>query len=152
MQKQLHILIFTNLFFTFGFAQTPKLEFHKTVDSINVLIKTNRLAYYINNKKHGEFIIKISATEQGIVSFTDSIPSVPEPEISVKKRQVLISDCCPQKNSRKLDLFAIKNWEFAYPYLDIRDKNNETYARFIGFKKLDLEKLKDLCKKEIINN
>lgn len=158
-KKQLYIIILVNLFFVFGFTQTPKSEFHKTVDSLNVIIKENHLAYFINNKKHGEFIIKISATEQGIISFTDSIPRVAEPKISDKKRPVLVSDCCPQKNSRKLDLFAIKNWEFSYPYLDIRDKNNETYARFIGFKKLDLEmlkeqfeKLKTLCKKEINNN
>lgn len=140
-------------------AQTPNPEFQKTVDSLNFIIKENHLAYYINNKKHGEFITKISATEQGIISFTDSIPSVAEPKISDKKRPVLVSDCCPQKNSRKLDLFDIENWEYAYPYLNIKSKNNEIYARFIGFKKLDLEKLKEqfkklktLCKKEIINN
>lgn len=136
-------------------AQTPNPEFQKTVDSLNFIIKENHLAYYINNKKHGEFIIKISATEQGVVSFTDSIP---KSEMTGKKPD-LVSDCCPQKNSRKLDLFDIENWEYAYPYLNIKSKNNEVYARFIGFKKLDLEKLKEqfeklktLCKKEIINN
>lgn len=155
MRKLIHIFIITNVFFTFGFAQTPNSEFLKTVDSLNVIIKENQLAYYINNKKHGEFIIEISVTEQGIVSFTDSIP---KSEITAKNPD-LVSDCCPQKNSRKLDLFAIENWEILFPYANLKDKNNEIQARFIGFKKIDLEKLKEqfeklknLCKKEIINN
>ncbi len=140
-------------------AQTPKSEFHKTIGNINSILKANHLAYYMSNKQYDAYIAKISATKQGIVSFTDSIPSIPEPEILAKKRPVLISDCCPRKNSRTLDLFAVKKWEIRFPYAYLKDKNNETFAKFFGFKKLDLDKLKEqfdklntLCKTKKLNN
>ncbi|WP_139256895.1 hypothetical protein [Flavobacterium granuli] len=134
-------------------AQSPKSDFHKTVDNINAIIKANPLAYYISNKQYDGHITKINASEQGILSFTDSIP---EPEITteVPQKTMLISDCCPRKNSRTLDLFAIKKWDIHFPYADLKDKNNEIYGRFIGLKKTDLEKLREqfnklttLCKK-----
>jgi hypothetical protein len=55
-------------------AQQSKSELHKTVDSINAILKANQLAYYTDHNQNSAFIKKISLTEQGIVSFTDSIP------------------------------------------------------------------------------
>ncbi|HRA73952.1 MAG TPA: hypothetical protein PLB11_14150, partial [Flavobacterium sp.] len=99
-------------------AQIPKSEFHKSVDSINAIIKANRLAYYINKNQYSGYIKEISVTEQGIVHFTDSIPK-PEittiPENTPRKLE-LISDCCPPKNSRTLNLFTVKNWDIHFPY------------------------------------
>lgn len=136
-------------------AQTPKSEFHKTVDSINIIIKSNHLAYYINKNQYSEYITKISATEQGIVHFTDSVPKPEIPAITTKPE--LISDCCPRKNSRTLDLFALKKWDIYFPYAYLKDENNETFAKFLGFRKPDLNKLKEqfeklmkLCIKEKI--
>lgn len=141
-------------------AQTSKSEFQKTVDSINAIINANKLAYYISDKQHSEHITRINATQQGMINFTDSIP---KPEIdtlvnydkNAKKRPVLIPDCCPPKNSRTLDLFAINRWDIYFPYAYLKDKDSETLAKFLGFKKLDLYKLKEqfdkltvLCKKE----
>lgn len=140
------------------FAQSPKSEFDKTVESINVIIKANPLAYYIAKNQYSEFITKISTSPQGIVSYTDSIPAEPKNKININttvKKKELISDCCPRKNSRSLDILAINKWEIHFPYLGLKDKNNETFATFIGFKKTDLEKLEELfdtlkalCKKE----
>jgi hypothetical protein len=127
------------------------------VDSINAIIKANKLAYYINKNQYDGYITKISITEQGIIHFTDSIPK-PEitaiPSTTTRKRE-LISDCCPRKNSRTLDLFSIKEWDIRFPYINLKDKNEETFAKFLGFRKPDLEKLKEqfekltvLCKNE----
>lgn len=151
------VLVFTlvSLFFSSSFAQIPKSEFDKTVDSINAIIKANKLAYYIN-KQNSDYITKISVTAQGIVHFTDSIskPEMATIPASAKRKPVLISDCCPTKNSRTLDLFAIQIWDIHFPYADLKDKSNETLSKFLGFKKLDLvrlkeqfEKLKSFCKK-----
>lgn len=141
-------------------AQTPNPAFQKTVDSINAIIKSNKLAYYIPNQQYSEHIIRISATQLGMISLTDSIT---KPEIdtlinydkNAKKRPVLIPDCCPPKNSRTLDLFSIKEWKINFPYLYLKDENNENIGKFLGFKKPDLEQLKEqldklttLCKKE----
>ncbi len=141
-------------------AQTPNPEFQKTVDSINAIIKANPLAYYMaNNQGYGHFT-KISATQQGIISFTDSIPT-PESkpiEITEKKvvtKPVLVSDCCSQKKTRTLNLFAVNNWEMHYFYAELKDKNNETLVKFLGFKIPNMDLLKEqfdrlttLCKKE----
>jgi hypothetical protein len=128
-------------------AQSPKSEFHKTVDSINAIIKASPLAYYISNKQYSSYIRQISATQQGRISFIDSIPkeeidTVIKYEKTVKRRPVLIPDCCPQKNSRMLDLFSIKEMTIYFPYIYLKDENKETFAKFLGFKKPDLEKLK----------
>jgi hypothetical protein len=159
-KKQHHILTITTLFFTFGFAQTPNPEFQKTVDSINVIIKANPLAYYsAKNQGFGHFT-KISATQQGIISFTDSIPKIENKQIEISEKKghtkpVLVSDCCPPKKTRTLDLFAINNWEIRYFYAELKDKNNQTFAQFVGFKRLymdllkeQLDKLTTLCRKE----
>jgi hypothetical protein len=160
MIKKIYTLISLIFFFEFCFAQTSNPEFQKTVDSINIIIKANPLAYYSPNKQYSEHIIRISATQHGMISFTDSIT---KPEIdtlvnydkNAKKRPVLIPDCCPPLNSRTLDLFVIKNWGILYPYLYLKDANNESFAKFLGFQKPDLEKLKEqfeklttLCKKK----
>jgi hypothetical protein len=145
------VLIFTlvNMSFNGSFAQNPTSEFQKTVHSINAIIKANRLAYYLPMEQYSGYITKISVTEQGIVHFTDSIPK-PEitiiPSTTTRKRE-LISDCCPRKNSRTLDLFSIKEWDTRFPYIYLKDKNNETFAKFLGFKKPDLEKLTEQFKK-----
>ncbi|SHG73562.1 hypothetical protein SAMN05443549_10676 [Flavobacterium fluvii] len=153
----------TNPFYSFLFllsviglsnAQASKPEFQKTVDSINAIIKASPQAYYMDTKHYNEFITKISVTKQGIVSFTDSVP---KPEISSTKstKKELISDCCPQPNSRKLDLFEVKKWNLVFPYVYLKNKDDETFAKFLGFQKPNLsalkkqfEKLATLCKKE----
>jgi hypothetical protein len=163
MRKLILIFIITNVFFTFGFAQTSNPEFNKTVDSINAIIKSNRYFYYMNNKQYNEFIKEISANEQGIISFTDSIPNIPKREINDSEaaptKIELISDCCPRRHTRTLDLFAIKKWEVIFPNVYLKDENNEIYGQILGLKKQDIEKLKEqfdklttLCKKEIIKN
>ena len=147
--KRVLVFALVSIFFTGSFAQTPISEFQKIVDNINTIIKANKLAYYINKKQYDEYITKISVTEQGIVHFTDSIP---KPEITTipantHRKLELISDCCPLKNSRTLDLFAIKKWEIHFPYANLKDKDNETFAKFLGFRKPDLEKLKEQFEK-----
>ncbi|MGA9638545.1 hypothetical protein [Flavobacterium sp.] len=133
-------------------AQSFKSDFDKTIDSINRIIKANKLAYY-----NSGYITKISVTEQGIVHFTDSIPKpeIPTATATATTKREFISDCCPRKNSRTLHLFAIKEWSIHFPYLYLKDENNETFAKFLGFRKPDLEKLKDqfnkltaLCKEK----
>lgn len=133
-------------------AQTPKSEFQKTVDSINAIIKANKLAYYIAiNQGDGHFR-KISATQQGIISFTDSIP-IPDAkpteiiETKEKTKTVLVSDCCHKKKTRTLDLFSVKVWDIHFFFLYLKDEKNETFAQFLGFKKPDLEKLKEQFEK-----
>jgi hypothetical protein len=141
-------------------AQTSKSEFQKTVDSINVIIKKNPKAYYTDHRKDSDFITKISATEQGIVSFTDSIPKpeirteTPITDTTTPRKRELISDCSCH-STKTLDLFAVKQWEIYFPFAYLIDEKNERYARFLGFQKLDLEKLKEqfdklttLCKKK----
>jgi hypothetical protein len=138
-------------------AQISKSEFHKTIDSINLIIKANKLAYYIPNEQYSGYITKINVTKLGIVHFTDSLP---KPEITAiptttTRKLELIANCCPRKNSRTLDLFEIKKWEIHFPYAYLIDVNNETFAKFIGFNKPNLEKLKEqfdklmtLCKED----
>lgn len=141
-------------------AQTHNSEFQKTVDSINVIIKANPLAYYsAKNQGFGHFT-KISATQHGIISFTDSIPKTENKSIEMSEKEghtkpVLVSDCCPQKKTRTLDLFAINKWETHYFYAELKDKNNEKFAQFVGFKsfymdllKEQLDKLTTLCSKD----
>jgi hypothetical protein len=159
-KKQFYLLIFLNLFYAFGFAQTPNPAFRKTVDSINAIIKANPLAYFSGKNQGFGHFTKISATQQGIISFTDSIPKTENKpiEISEKKghtKPVLVSDCCPPKKTRTLDLFAINNWDMRYFYAELKDKNNEKFAQFVGFKrpsmdllKEQLDKLTTLCRKE----
>ena len=141
-------------------AQTSKSEFQKTVDSINVIIKKNPKAYYTDHRKVSDFITKISATEQGIVSFTDSIPKpeirpeTPITDTTTPRKRELLPDCYCH-STRTLDLFAVKQWEIYFPFAYLIDQNKERYARFLGFKKLDLDKLKEqfdklttLCKRK----
>lgn len=149
--KKKSVLVFAlvNMFFNCSFAQTSKSEFEKTIDSINAIIKANRLAYYLPKEQYSGYFTKISVTEQGIVHFTDSIPkseitTIPE---NTPRKLELKSDCCPQKNSRTLDLFAINKWDIHFPYLYLKDKDNETFAKLIGFRKPDLEKLKEQFEK-----
>ena len=153
MRNQL-LLVFTLgiIFFDSCFAQSPKSEFIKTIDSINAIIKVNPLAYYNSNRQYSTYIRQISATQQGVISFIDSIPkeeidTVIKYDKTVKKRPVLIPDCCPRKNSRTLDLFSIKELAIYFPFIYIKDENGETFAKFLGFKKPDLEKLKEQLEK-----
>jgi hypothetical protein len=46
-----------------------------------------------------------------------------------------------------LDLFSIKEWKIHFPYLYLKDENNENIGKFLGFKKPDLEKLRELFEK-----
>jgi hypothetical protein len=137
------------MFFNSGFAQSNKSAFHKTVDSINAIIKKTPRVYYTDYRKGSNFITKISATEQGIVSFTDSIPKpeirteAPITDTTAPRKRELIPDCCPSPKTRTLDLFAVKRWEIYFPFAYLIDENNERFAKFIGFKKPDLDKLKE---------
>jgi hypothetical protein len=156
--KNIHLFL-SALIYSFSinsFAQTTNPSFQKTVDSINCIIKANKLAYYSSEKQYSTFITKISVTEQGIVHFTDSIPKPEKTAVPSKSanKQELIPDCCPPKNARTLDLFTIKEWEIYFPSAYLKDKNNENIGKFLGFKKPDLEQLKkqlehlkSLCKK-----
>jgi hypothetical protein len=155
-KKSVVILVVVIMFFTVGFAQTANPSFQKAVDSINCIIKANKLAYFSSDKQYSTFITKISVTEQGIVHFTDSIPKPEKTAVPSKatNKQELIPDCCPPKNSRTLDLFSIQEWEIYFPTAYLKDKNNENIGKFLGFKKPDLEQLKkqlehlkSLCKK-----
>jgi len=143
------------LFFTISAnAQPSKSEFHKTVAGINAIIKMNKLAYYTDNKQNYAFIKQISATKQGIITFTDSIAKA-ESNTPTRNKQVLLPDCCPQKTIRTLDLFAIKQWDIQFPYTYLKDKDNQTYGSTIGIRKADIYKLKEqfdklttLCRKK----
>lgn len=158
--KLVLFILLGGLSFNTSIAQTTNPDFQKTVDRINDIIIANKLAFYIPNQQYSEYILRISATKDGLISFTDSIS---EPEIdtlvnydkNAKKRPMLIPDCCPPQNSRTLDLFSIKEWKIHFPYLYLKDANNESFGKFIGFRKQDLEKLREqfeklttLCSKE----
>lgn len=123
-------------------AQNSKPDFHKAVDSINAILKINKLAYYTNYKQNSAFIKQISANEKGIITFMDSIPKTESPTTAHNKPK-LIPDCCPPKTIRTLDLFAIKKWDIQFPYTYLIDKENQTYGRIIGIRKADLYKLKE---------
>lgn len=135
------IIVIGNVFLTNVFAQSYKSEFNKTVDTINSIIKRNPLAYYLPEKQYGAFVKKITVSKQGIITFTDSIPAS---KIIADK---LISDCCSQKKARTLDLSEIKKWNIYFPIAYLIDDNKKTFAKFIGFKKIDLEKLKEQMEK-----
>ena len=131
------------------YAQNTSSDFQIIVDNINAILQANRLAYYTDNKQNSAFIKKISANEQGIVTFTDSIPK----SVINKKKPVLA--CCPPKRIRTLNLFAIKKWEIIFPIAYLKDKNKEIYGRIIGLQEEDLYMLKEqfdkltiLCTKE----
>lgn len=67
-------------------GQESKSEFHKTVESINAILKANPFAYYTDNKQNSAFIKKISANELGIITFTDSIPNPEREEKGTRSR------------------------------------------------------------------
>src|SRR3970282_1982220 len=123
-------------------SQESKSDFNKTIDSINAILKANPLAYYTDNNKNSAFIKKISANQQGIITFKDSIP---EPEIKTTKHKgkELLPDCCPPKTIRTLDLLSIKQWEIYFPNAYLKDQNNQNYGRIIGIRKEDLYTLKE---------
>ena len=123
-------------------SQESKSDFNKTIDSINAILKANPLAYYTDNNKNSAFIKKISANQQGIITFKDSIP---EPEIKTTKHngKELLPDCCPPKKIRTLDLLSIKQWEIYFPNAYLKDQNNQNYGRIIGIRKEDLYTLKE---------
>lgn len=134
-------------------AQNTNSELHNAVDSINAILKANPLAYYTDNNKISAFVKKISANEQGIITFTDSIPKS-ESATKKSKQGELIPDCCPPKRIRTLNLFAIKKWEIFFPIAYLKDENNETCGRIIGIRKDDFytlkeqfDKLTTLCRK-----
>lgn len=120
------------------YAQNTSSDIHKIVDSINALLKANPLAYYTDHQQNSAFIKKISATEQGILTFTDSIPTLE------RKEKDLLPDCCPPKRIRTLDLFAVKKWEIYFPTAYLKDKNNQILGKIIGIRKEDLNQLKEL--------
>ncbi len=122
-------------------GQNTKSAFLQTIDSINAIIKANTLAYFTDNQQNSAFIKKISANEQGIIMFTDSIPKLESTTNNAKQK--LQPDCCPPKRIRTLDLLAVKKWEIYFPNAYLKDKNNQTLARIIGLRKEDLFKLKE---------
>jgi hypothetical protein len=136
MKKYVVTIIFLLLIISVN-AQNGKSQFNITVDSINAILKANPLTYYTDNKQNSAFIKKISANEQGIVTFTDSIPK----SVINKKEPVLA--CCPPKRIRTLNVFTIKKWEIIFPIAYLKDKNKEIYGRIIGLQKEDLYKLKE---------
>jgi hypothetical protein len=130
-------------------AQSPELL--KTVDSINLVLKANPLAYYTDHNKNSAFIRQISISAEGLVRFTDSISK----DDHKTRSQSLLPDCCPQKTIRTLDLSMVKKWDIYFPIAYLKDKNNETYGRIIGIRQEDLlhikaqfEKLAVLCRKK----
>lgn len=137
MKFRIYFLLFSMSLF----AQLPKSQFNKTVDTINAMLKANSLAYYTDNKQNSAFIKKISANKQGIMTFTDSIPKSESTTNNAKLK--LQPDCCPPKIIRTLDLLAVKKWEIYFPIAYLKDKNNQTLGRIIGLRKEDLFKLKE---------
>lgn len=121
-------------------AQNTRAAFHNAVHSINAILKANPLAYYTDNKQNSAFIKQISLNE-GVITFTDSIPKIES--TTTNNKPGLIPDCCPPKTIRTLDLFAVKKWDIHFPYAYLKDKNNQIYGRIIGLRKADLYKLKD---------
>ena len=117
-------------------AQTPL--FYKTVDSINAIIKADPSTYYCPKNQYDAFVKSIVVASDGVVSFTDSIPKTEIP----KKKPELISDCCPQKKTRTLDLLSVKKWEINFPTAYLKNESGETIGRFVGVKEADLYKLK----------
>lgn len=135
------------------YAQNTSSNIHKIVDSLNAILKSNTLAYYTDNQQNSAFIKKISANEQGIITFTDSIPKLESTTNNAKQK--LQPDCCPPKRIRTLDLLAVKKWEIYFPNAYLKDKNNQTFGRIVGLRKEDLMQLKTqldqltiLCKKK----
>ncbi|MEY3499242.1 MAG: hypothetical protein RL308_911 [Bacteroidota bacterium] len=122
-------------------AQNTSSDIHKIVDSINAILKANSLAYYTDNQQNSAFIKKTSANEQGIITFTDSIPKSESTTNNAKQK--LQPDCCPPKRIRTLDLLAVKKWEIYFPNAYLKDKNNQTFGRIVGLRKEDLYKLKE---------
>ncbi len=122
-------------------GQNTNSEFQLAVDSINAILKANSLAYYTDSNKNSAFIKKISANEQGIITFTDSIPKSESTTNNAKQK--LQPDCCPPKTIRTLDLLSIKQWEIYFPNAYLKDKNNQTIGKIVGLRKVDLYKLKE---------
>ena len=123
-------------------AQQSKSEFQRRVNNINKILKANNLAYYTDNKQNSAFIKQISASKQGNITFTYSIPKA-ESKINTHNNRELIPDCCPPKTIRTMNVFAIKKWDIQFPYAYLKDKNNQTYGRIIGIQQTDLYKLKE---------
>ena len=123
-------------------AQQSKSEFQRRVNNINKILKANNLAYYTDNKQNSAFIKQISASKQGNITFTYSIPKA-ESKINTHNNRELIPDCCPPKTIRTMNVFAIKKWDIQFSYAYLKDKNNQTYGRIIGIQQTDLYKLKE---------
>jgi hypothetical protein len=135
--KSLILLLLLCIGFT---TNAQNALFAKTVDSINDIIAMNSLTYYIPTNQYSAFVKKVSVTEYGIVSFTDSIAD--DVKSSNFNKVELKSDCCARKNSRTLDLLTIKKWDINYPNAYLKNGNGDTIARIIGLKELDMKNLK----------
>lgn len=137
-QKQFFIIFLVLLSFT-AKAQNPIFE--KTVDSINAIIKANPLTYYMPEHQYSAFVKKISVTQEGVVSFKDSI--LEEVKTTNMGKVQLISDCCSQKKPRTLNLLSIKKWEIHFPNAYLKNEKGEEIGRIIGLKKAAMNQLKE---------
>lgn len=137
MQKQLLLFFLVLLSFTTK-AQNPL--FIKTVDSINAIIKANPLFYYMPEKQYDAFVKEISVDNDGLMSFKDSI--VPVIKSTNPNKLELLPDCCPQKDSRTLDILTIKKWDIHFPNAYLKNEEGEKIGQIIGLKKETIENLK----------
>jgi hypothetical protein len=139
MPKQKQLILFFLVLFSFA-SKAQNSLFIKTVDSINAIIKDNPMMYFMYDKHSDAFVKKISVTEEGVISFADSIaPAI----VSANSNKVIVlPDCCPQKNSRTLNILIVKKWDIHFPNAYLYDENNERIGRIIGLKKTDMEHLK----------
>lgn len=113
-------------------AQQSKSEFHKTVDSINSILRENKLAYYMDTNNNGRYMKKIHVSQYGKVTVMDSI----------RADTIVPYDMC-HKLVVTFNLFEIKKWDILFPYTYLKDKNGKTCGRIIGIQKADLFKLKE---------
>lgn len=153
-KKTFYGLLILLLIINSTYAQNINSQFQQAVDSINSILKVNPLAYYTDNNKNSAFIKQISANEQGIITFTDSIP-ITKIKSTKRKQYEPLPNCCPPKIIRTLNLLSIKQWDIYFPNAYLKDQNNQNYGRVIGLRKEDLMQLKTqfelltiLCKKE----
>ena len=86
-----------------------KIGFKKTVEINNDCIK-----------KNNPLITKTNTTNENVFSFTDSIL---QPE-TVNEKPRYISDCCPLKKSKTLDLIVSKKGRINFQFLQsLKTKN-----------------------------
>jgi hypothetical protein len=127
------IISFLLLFPLIAFAQYPKSEFYKTLDSINDILYQTKIVRYIDKDNKAFYLRKINANEKGDILLIDTLSS------DQKKNRHLIFNLLDIKkfiingnkiqliNQKNLKVGTITNVEIQYMKPIIKELENLTF-------------------------